>query len=61
MHPANQRLGEPDKLAQDAHKQTSYPIVHWRNTLNRGRIPAEVILEAEQERSLREGECKVKE
>ena len=35
MHPANQRLGKPDKLSQGAHKQTSYPRVQWRNTLDK--------------------------
>ena len=35
MHPANQRLGKPDKLSQGAHKQTSYPRVQWKNTLDK--------------------------
>ena len=35
MHSANQRLGKPDKLSQDAHSQTSYPKVKWENTLEK--------------------------
>ena len=35
MHPANQRLGKPDKLPQGMHKQTSYPRVQWGNTLDK--------------------------
>ena len=35
MHPANQRLGKPDKLSQGVHKQTSYPRVQWGNTLDK--------------------------
>ena len=36
MHPANQRPWKPDKLSQGVHKQTSYPRVQWRNTLDKG-------------------------
>ena len=35
MHPANQRLGKPDKLSQGAHKQARYPRVQWENTLDK--------------------------
>ena len=35
MHPANQRLGKPDKLSQGAHNQTSYPRVQWEITLDK--------------------------
>ena len=35
MHPANQSLGKPDKLSQDAQNQTSYPRVQWENTLDK--------------------------
>ena len=59
MHPANQRLGKPDKLSQGAHKQTSYPRVQWENTLYK-REATEPQGEknfgtCKQERSLREG------
>ena len=61
MHPANQRLGKPDKLSQDAHNQTSYPRVQWENTLDKKggyRTPrAGNPVNCEPER----GECKVKE
>lgn len=35
MHPANQRLGNPDKLSQGTHKQTNYPSIQWENTLDK--------------------------
>ena len=35
MHPANQRLGKPDKLSQGVHKHTGYPRVQWGNTLDK--------------------------
>ena len=39
MHPANQRLREPDKLSKGAHSQTSYPTVQWGNTwIKRGTV-----------------------
>ena len=60
MHPANQRLGKPDKLSQGAHK-TSYPRVQWEITLDK-RGATEPQREEKQAREKPErGEHKVKE
>ena len=53
MHPANQGLGKPDKLAQGVHKQTSYPRVQWENTLDKRESTEPQV--SKQERNLREG------
>ena len=52
MHPANQRPGKPDKLAQGVHKQTNYPRGQWGNTLDkRGsyRTPVVMVTVGEEE------------
>ena len=58
MHSANQRPRKPDKLSQDAHKQTSYPRVRWENTLDKREAtdPRGNLKEGKEDR----GECKVK-
>ena len=68
MHPANQRPGKPDKLAQGAHKQTSYCRVQWGNTLDkRGSYRTPVVMvtggeeQQQQEEERDKGEHKVKE
>ena len=61
MHPTNQRPGKPDKLSQGVHKQTSYPRVQWRNTLDKreatdpGRVDqiGEIGVQAETEENIR--------
>ena len=64
MHPANQRLGKPDKLSQGVHNQTSHPRVQWENTLDeREATEPQVSLEASNPVSCEpeRGEHKVKE
>ena len=68
MHPANQKLGKPDKLSQGVHNQTSYPRVQWENTLDkRGATEPQEEEEREKRRNPgkqekpERGECKVKE
>ena len=64
MHLANQRLGKPDKLSQDAHNQTSYSRVQWGNTLKKeGESPQAETLGPWRSAERLEviGECKVKE
>ena len=66
MHPANQRLRKPDKLSQGVHKQTSYPRVQWKNTLDKGGgyrtlgVTVTATVTTRREKPER-GECKVKE
>ena len=62
MHPANQRLGKPDKLSQGAHKQTSHPRVQWENTVDKREATEPQKREEKQAREKPErGEHKVKE